>query len=244
MAAVIAPWNLSRAQEGIPAGVCRFALALPEREGPLTLGVFSPQGNLVRLLYKDASIETIPAGLNGLIISWDGKDDAGSKVSEGTYRACGLVHGPLAISALPQRETKDLSGNLPGELESIGINFSPLLPRNRIVVMAARDALLNDKRLLLALTVRLQGEEVLMEAEGLPLFSLPLEAGRAKPEVVLRHGRTAGEAELILRRPEGSEIFTLSGLDTLVPLDAGTLEMPSDTFHPAPEQAGAGEPHS
>jgi hypothetical protein len=224
-----------RAQESVsstnPESLCRFALALPEKEGPFTLGIFSPTGELVRLLYRDASIENIPAGLNGLLISWDGKDDSGMPVPDGTYNALGLVHGKLSAS-LPQLspdwhssifvETNDfLSSAQP-------TSFHPF-PSNRIIVLAARDALFeNEKRPQLSITAQVQGKSVLVSVEGLPLYRFPLGdySEGLKTAVELHQLSSPGEAKLSLISPEGCSSIILSGLDQLVPLHAGSLPMP------------------
>jgi hypothetical protein len=239
-----------RAQESIsstnPESLCRFALALPEKEGPLTLGIFSPEGGLVRLLYRDASIETIPAGLNGLLISWDGKDDSGLPVPEGTYDALGLVHGKLTAS-LP-RFSQRMAGMQDSRLQTgpkvseatndsapFATPFDTALPAfhpfrsNRIIVMAARDALFeNEKRPQLTISARLMDKGVLVTAAGLPLFSLALDeySQSTNSRVELHRLSSPGEAELLLISPEGTTSIILSGLDQLVPLHAGSLPMP------------------
>ena len=245
-AAVIVSWNSTFAQDRAidtaPAtnstGLCRFAVALPEHEGPLTLGIFSPDGNLIRLLYRDAAVDSIPAGLNGLLISWNGKDDAGQPVPPGSYHARGLVHGKLAFSALPYSEADWHASRLQENNEPL---LTPMLaeiqnpfPKNQIIVRAAQDALL-ETRPLLAIKAAPAGDQLLVTAEGLPIFSIPLDSSLApenKPEVMLRHGSLAGTAELILISPQGRTSYLLSGLDQLVPLDAGALPMPPEIFVP------------
>lgn len=246
LATLLAPWSLCQAQDRAidiaPAtnstGLCRFAVALPEREGPLTLGIFSPDGKLIRLLYRDAAIDSIPAGLNGLLISWNGKDDAGQPVPPGIYHARGLVHGKLAFSALPYSEegwhASRLQENNEPFLTPMFAEIQNPFPKNQIIVRAAQDALL-ETRPLLAITATPAGDQLLVTAEGLPIFSIPLDpflAPENKPEVMLRHGSLAGTAELILISPQRRTSYLLSGLDQLVPLDAGALPMPPEIFIP------------
>ena len=243
MALVTVAPVVSRAKELSTNGLCRFAVALPEMEGPVTIGIFSAQGNPVRLLYREAPVDSIPAGLNGLLISWDGKDDSGAAVPAGTYRARGLVHGPVAASALPVQEgsmlrpiSKDCTTPLPAWI---------MFPCNRVTMLSAKDALL-EKRKPMAITAREQGDGVLVEAEGLPLVFIPL--GPMSPMetkdtieqlsvkisatgIELHQGSESGVAKLSVNRRGRSESYSLVGLDQLVPLDAGSLEMPSDTFH-------------
>ena len=225
-----------RAQESIASvsatnavQACRFAVALPEMEGPLTLGIFSPEGNLVRLLYRDAPIDSIPAGLNGLLISWDGKDDRGAEVPAGIYRARGLVHGRIAASAIANT-TDDWPGSyLRTEQEWAPFFFSTLVPKNRMLLLSARDALL-ERRSYLSISAQWEQGKVVLTAEGLPL--LEVESSHApsgiptNPGIELHPGSREGTAELTLISDEGKKSYLITGLDQLVPLDAGALPFP------------------
>ena len=76
----------------------RVEFALPEKEGRISLGVFDAKGTLVRNLFTLATEEDFKIGLNGLITSWDGLDDAGKSLPPGKYYARGFVVGPKAES--------------------------------------------------------------------------------------------------------------------------------------------------
>ncbi len=69
----------------------KFTFALPEHEGLISLGVFDAQGNLVRQLASGATEQDFTIGLNGLITTWDGKDDAGKPQPAGKYAVRGYV---------------------------------------------------------------------------------------------------------------------------------------------------------
>ena len=211
-----------------------FAVALPELEGPVTMGIFSSSGERVRLLHRDASVDTIPAGLNGLIMSWDGKDDQGRDVPAGTYRARGLVHGPIRVTALPVGNSTPFPP-ASRELEEL-FPSRPLFSKNRITIRAAKDELL-ESRPLLSVEAGIEGDACVLSAEGLPLLFIPLES-TGKVATGISHGSAAGTALITIDGPKASSTYTISGLDRLVPLNAGTLEIPADAFHPMP---GAGE---
>jgi len=66
--------------------------AVPD-DGRITLGVFDGSGKLVRLLHRLAKEEDFRAGDNGLVTSWDGKNDAGQRVSPGHYYVRGYLVG-------------------------------------------------------------------------------------------------------------------------------------------------------
>jgi len=70
-----------------------FTFALPELEGRISLGVFDSGGQLVRTLFVGAAEKDFKIGLNGLLATWDGKNDAGQAQASGTYRVRGFVVG-------------------------------------------------------------------------------------------------------------------------------------------------------
>ena len=69
----------------------RVAFALPEAEGRISLGVFDSTGKLRRTLYASAVETDFVIGLNGLIATWDGKDDFGQPLPAGQYRVRGYL---------------------------------------------------------------------------------------------------------------------------------------------------------
>jgi hypothetical protein len=69
----------------------RFAFALPETEGRISLGVYDSAGKLRRTLYVNAAETDFIIGLNGLIAKWDGKDDFGQALPPGQYRVRGYL---------------------------------------------------------------------------------------------------------------------------------------------------------
>ena len=71
----------------------RFAFALPEMEGRISLGVFDSAGRRVRTLCVGASESDFLVGLNGLIATWDGKDDKGKPLAAGKYEVRGYLVG-------------------------------------------------------------------------------------------------------------------------------------------------------
>ena len=209
-----------------------FAVALPELEGPVTLGIFSEEGALIRLLYRDASVESIPSGLNGLIMTWDQKDDQGRLVPAGNYRAQGIVHGPLTVSKLPFSER--CNGLMPPE-EPFALSPMPLI-KKAITVRAARDALM-EKSTPLSVTARLEGNACILAVEGLPILSVPLPplgSQDSHQRALLAHGMKEGSASLMVEDLGGTTTYEITGLDRLVPLSAGKLEVSPDAFHSSP----------
>jgi len=62
-------------------------------DGRITLGVFDGAGKLVRVLHKLAKEEDFRIGDNGLITTWDGKNDRGERMAAGAYYVRGYLIG-------------------------------------------------------------------------------------------------------------------------------------------------------
>lgn len=79
------------AMSGVHADI-DIAFAVPD-DGRITLGVFDGAGRLVRTLHKLSRQEDFRIGLNGLITTWDGKDDDGNPLPAGSYHVRGYLVG-------------------------------------------------------------------------------------------------------------------------------------------------------
>lgn len=75
----------------------RITFLPPPLEGTLSVGVYTLEGKLVRTLVQEANDDAFVAGLNGFIMSWDGKDDAGKFVPAGKYFVRGYAVGDLEV---------------------------------------------------------------------------------------------------------------------------------------------------
>lgn len=72
----------------------------PPIEGTLSLGVYTLDGKLVRVLQREATEKDFVVGLNGFITHWDGKDDAGKPLAAGKYFVRGYAVGELEIEGV------------------------------------------------------------------------------------------------------------------------------------------------
>jgi hypothetical protein len=210
-----------------------FAVALPELEGPVTIGVFSQEGVLIRMLCQDASLESLPAGLNGLIMSWDEKDAGANRVPAGSYLVKGIVHGPLSFSEVgPSEVYKAL-------VETPATPIMQPIQENKISVRAAADALLESPPLL-TLDASLKDDKCIMMAEGLPILSIPLSppVTDATRNIRLTSEKTDQSVILSIEGKQSTNTWRVTGLDRLVPLSIGKLEVKPDAFL---STRGAGE---
>lgn len=111
--------------------------ALPEREGFISIGVFDGSGRLVRRLAECASEQDFPAGLNGLIVEWDGADDHGAPVAGGTYRVKGYVTPPLELEGLRYRFNDWIEAAGPA-MELVGIGPVAAIDGDTLAAVAVR----------------------------------------------------------------------------------------------------------
>lgn len=66
-------------------------------DGTVSLGIYNATGALVRVLCDEWTFSRFRVGLNNMSTTWDGLDDAGQPVPDGTYSARGYVVGEIAI---------------------------------------------------------------------------------------------------------------------------------------------------
>ena len=95
-----------------------------------------------------------------------------------------------------------------------------------------------------------RAHEITLEAEGLPLVTIPLTGveGSVPVKALCNHGSRPGAAVMTVECGNFRESYVVLGLDRIVPMDAGKLEVgdkipagAADAFHPAPN-AGESAP--
>lgn len=89
--------DASQAAPPPKAGAVRITFLPPPIEGTISVGIHDKAGKLIRLLHRESNVADFTTGLNGLITSWDGKDDSGNAVPNGKYRVRGSAVGDLEI---------------------------------------------------------------------------------------------------------------------------------------------------
>jgi hypothetical protein len=84
----------------VKKGTVRITFLPPPMEGTLSLGIYDQAGKLVRVLAREATEKDFTIGLNGLITSWDGRDDAGRPQPGGSYSARGYAVGAIEVEGV------------------------------------------------------------------------------------------------------------------------------------------------
>ena len=96
----------------------------PLENATYSVGVYDAKGRLVRRLLEIAPESAFTVGLNGLMTSWDGKDDAGMPVPPGRYAARGFAVGALKVEGVAIRGndwSKDDEDLRPKRVEAITV---------------------------------------------------------------------------------------------------------------------------
>jgi hypothetical protein len=72
----------------------------PPVDGVISLGVYDSKGKLVRVLKKDAELDSFKAASDGLVIDWDRNDSQGKPVPNGKYFAHGVLIGDVKVEGV------------------------------------------------------------------------------------------------------------------------------------------------
>jgi hypothetical protein len=84
----------------LPTRSIRVSFVPPPIEGTISLGIYDPNGKLVRVLHRESETDDFTIGHDALITEWDGKNDAGQDLPAGKYYARGYMVGELAIEGI------------------------------------------------------------------------------------------------------------------------------------------------
>jgi hypothetical protein len=88
--------------------------------GTVSLGIYDRDGRLVRVLCDEWPFGRFHVGLNALSTTWDGLDDAGQPVPEGTYAARGFVVGDIGLEGEAVRFNDWIEGADSPRIASVG----------------------------------------------------------------------------------------------------------------------------
>ncbi len=91
--------------EGVPrsADLTFQFLPPPLDDARYSIGVFAADGKLIRHLHETAPENVFPAALNGLVVKWDAKDDAGKRAANGKYELRGYAVAPVKVRGVATR---------------------------------------------------------------------------------------------------------------------------------------------
>jgi len=114
----------------------RITFLPPPLEGTLSLGLYDKSGKLIRTLHREAPEKDFTVGLNGLITSWDGNDDAGQPVAAGKYSARGFAVGEVDVEGVAMHGNDWITSDESPRIRSV----AAIYPRqNRLILVATVD---------------------------------------------------------------------------------------------------------
>ena len=183
----------------------RISFLPPPLEGTISLGVYDSKGKLVRVLHREAELDSFDVGADALHTKWDGKDDAGENAPPGKYSAHGFVVGDLDVE-----EVADPVSGTPPVSPKVRVTLveNPLAPgpRPSVELIAAFDA----------------EASYLETADGLPLYTVDELSGIARVSVGQR-----GEKSVEVFEDDGDSVAQLhvSGVDKMMAFDCGGFEL-------------------
>ncbi len=105
----------------------------PIDEARYSIGVFDAKGKLVRRLHEGTIESAFPAALNGLIVRWNAKDDAGRRLQNGHYQLRGYAVGPMKVSGVATKGNDWLADD-PG-LRVTAVDAIVALPSNALAAL-------------------------------------------------------------------------------------------------------------
>jgi len=185
----------------------RISFVPPPADGAISLGIFNEWGQLVRVLHQEAELDEFTVGADALVTYWNGKDDEGSEVPAGTYRARGFV--------VPAPSIKQVESSEPPGAEAASV---------RLKLVA--NPLEKNERATVEIAAGFDDENAFIKtADGLPLHTIATTAGTTKT------GLTAGRDNKIVTvwLSDGSTTrrFDVTGLEKMMAFDCGELEVRS-----------------
>lgn len=189
-----------------PARSVRISFVPPPIEGTISLGIYDPEGKLVRILHHNAQLDDFTIGSDALATRWDGKDDEHQDLPPGRYHARGYMVGPL--------KREDLGETSPPS----GINEA-----SAVKVRLVRNPLRRDKKPAVELGLGFDSTgSFLKTSDGLPLFKV------SETPNVTRGGLAArGENAVDIWQDDGTTVhqFRISNVDQMMAFDCGEFQL-------------------
>ena len=108
----------------------------PIEEARYSIGVFDAKGKLVRRLHEGTLESAFPAALNGLIVRWNAKDDAGRRLPNGHYQLRGFAVGPMKVTGIATKGNDWLADD--PALRIAKVEGIVAVPKDGGLVVAAR----------------------------------------------------------------------------------------------------------
>ena len=177
----------------------------PPMEGTISLGIWDSNDKLVRVLHREAKIDSFTVEENSLSTTWDGKNDAGEDLPAGRYRARGYLVGRLKV---------DDAGKVTSPPETATGHISVKLVMNPLVA---------DTRSVMDVGIGFDAKGSFFKTmDGLPLATIN-ESPNLTRIVTEKNGEKAAE----VWQDDGSNVehFRVSNIDKMMAFDCGFFQL-------------------
>jgi hypothetical protein len=173
-------------------------------EGTISLGIWDSNDKLVRVLHREAKIDTFEVEENSLSTKWDGKNDAGEDLPAGKYRARGYLAGKLKV-------------------ESVEKIPPPTDATDHVSVKLVMNPLISDTRAVMEIAVGFDSQgSFLKTTDGLPLTTLNQTQNLTR--VVIQKN---GEKSADVWQENGTDVehLRVSNIDKIMAFDCGFFDL-------------------
>jgi len=177
----------------------------PPMDGTISLGIWDSNDKLVRVLHREAKIDSFTVEENSLSTTWDGKNDGGEDLPAGKYRARGYLIGKLKIDDL-------------GKVASV-----PEGATDRISVKLVTNPLVTDTRATMEIGIGSDTKgSFLKTTDGLPLATIN-DALNLTRTTIEKNGEKAAD----VWAEAGSEVehLRVSNIDKMMAFDCGFFQL-------------------
>lgn len=177
----------------------------PPMEGTISLGIWDSNDKLVRVLHREAKIDTFTIDENALKTTWDGKSETGEDLPSGKYRARGYLVAKLKI------EDAGKAASLPEGAT------------DRVWVKLVTNPLTSDTRAMMEVAVAFDGKGSFLKTTD----DLPLATISETPNLSRVAMQKNGEKSTDVWQDNGKDIAQLrvSNIDKMMAFDCGFFEL-------------------
>ncbi len=185
----------------------RISFLPPPLEGKISLGIYDLNGQLVRVLHKEAGFDQFTVGADALITKWDGKDDEGKDRPAGKYHARGFL-----VDGLKVEEAGAIS-EPPLEASATGTVQLKLMP----------NPLTKNAEAIVDLTVAFDEKSLFLRtADGLPLFTVGQKTNLSRAWIKKNGEKTA---DIFVDENGTITQLRVSNVDKMMAFDCGAFDL-------------------
>jgi hypothetical protein len=188
-----------------PTRSVKLSFVPPPMHGTISLGIFDANGDLVRVLFREAKISDFTVADDALTTTWDGTDDEGGYLPAGRYRARGYMVGHVKVEDLGKATAP------------------PPIDSDHASMRLVANPLINDTRSVVDLGVGFDKQGCYVKT----MDDLPLCTVSKTPHLVRAWIAKNGKKSVYVWEDDGAvvEQFRVSNLNKMMAFDCGFVEL-------------------